>query len=108
MSVLNTTIGMASLGWSLFGVEAQLRTFQDVLPMQTPNNDGLGFVFVGKVRIPIGFWAFYAPLHRRYTPRQQALAAKRLVRLADAHHGDLPTHLPPSPAKSFREMWRRR
>ena len=48
--------------------------------------------------LPAGFWAFYAPLHRRYTPRQQALAAKRLVRLADAHHGDLPTHLPPSPA----------
>jgi malate synthase len=48
--------------------------------------------------LPHGFWAFYAPLHRRFTARQQALAARRLVTLADAHHGALPGHLPPSPA----------
>src|SRR5947207_4550225 len=44
------------------------------------------------------FREFYAPLHRRFTPRQQALAARRLVRLADAHHGQLPDHPPPSEA----------
>ncbi|MEK7331176.1 MAG: hypothetical protein AAB113_10275 [Candidatus Eisenbacteria bacterium] len=48
--------------------------------------------------LPQGFWAFYAPLHRRFTARQQALATRRLVTLADAHHGALPDHLPPSPA----------
>jgi malate synthase len=48
--------------------------------------------------LPQKFWEFYGPLHRRFTPRQQAFAARRLVKLADAHHGALPDHLPPSPA----------
>ena len=48
--------------------------------------------------LPPGFWAFYRPLHRDFTPLQQALASRRLVVLADAHHGALPDHLPPSPA----------
>jgi malate synthase len=48
--------------------------------------------------LPPGFRDFYAPLHRRFTPRQQALATRRLVKLADAHHGALPAHLAPSPA----------
>ncbi len=48
--------------------------------------------------LPSGFWAFYAPLHRVFAPRQRELAAARLRALAAAHHGDLPDHLPPSPA----------
>lgn len=54
--------------------------------------------------LPQGFWAFYAPLHRRFTPGQQALAARRLVKLAEAHHGALPDHLPPSAATT--DEWR--
>jgi malate synthase len=45
-----------------------------------------------------GFMDFFLPLHRRYTPRQQALAAKRKEVLAEAHRGNLPNHLPPSEA----------
>jgi malate synthase len=48
--------------------------------------------------LPSGFWAFYASLHRKFTPRQQALATARMRALAAAHHGNLPDHLPPSPA----------
>ena len=54
--------------------------------------------------LPSGFWAFYAPLHRSFAPRQQALAAARLAALAAAHHGTLPDHLPPSEATTGR--WR--
>jgi malate synthase len=50
------------------------------------------------------FREFYAPLHRRFTSRQQALAARRLARLAEAHHGQLPGHLPPSDATT--SNWR--
>jgi len=45
-----------------------------------------------------GFWRFYLPLHREFTPRQQAHAARRAEALAAAHRGQLPTHLPPSRA----------
>src|SRR5262245_31113200 len=48
--------------------------------------------------LPNGFWDFYQPLHRKFTPAQQVFASRRLLRLADAHHGSLPDHLPPSPA----------
>jgi malate synthase len=48
--------------------------------------------------LPAGFLDFLLPLHREFTPRQQALAAKRLEVLADAHQGVLPDHLPPSEA----------
>jgi len=48
--------------------------------------------------LPSGFWAFYAPLHKGFTWRQQALAAARMRALAAAHHGHLPEHLPPSAA----------
>jgi malate synthase len=48
--------------------------------------------------LPNGFDAFYQPLHRKFAPTQQVFAARRLLRLADAHHGALPDHLPPSPA----------
>ncbi len=49
--------------------------------------------------LPAGFAAFHAALHREFTPRQQALARRRIERLAAAHRdGVLPDHLPPSPA----------
>jgi hypothetical protein len=45
---------IASIGWSLFGIEFQYRSFQNVLP-DPKSNDGYGPVLLGKVRIPIGF-----------------------------------------------------
>jgi len=49
--------------------------------------------------LPPGLAAFLAPLHARFTPRQQALLAARRERLARAHRdGALPDHLPPSAA----------
>ena len=48
--------------------------------------------------LPQGFKDFYEPLHFAFTPRQQALAARRFEVLAAAHAGKLPDHLPPSPA----------
>ncbi|MBI2683109.1 MAG: hypothetical protein HYX26_07840 [Acidobacteriales bacterium] len=49
-------------------------------------------------RSPEGFAAFYGPLHQRFTPWQQELAANRKQRLTAAHRGELPQHLPPSEA----------
>jgi malate synthase len=49
--------------------------------------------------LPPGFAAFHTALHREFTPRQQALARRRIERLEAAHrNGALPDHLPPSPA----------
>jgi malate synthase len=48
--------------------------------------------------LPEGFAAFYRPLHDRFTPRQQELAAKRKVVLAASHEGQRPNYLPPSAA----------
>ncbi len=48
--------------------------------------------------LPKGFMEFYLPLHREFTPRQQALAAHRKEVLAAAHAGRRPDHLPPSVA----------
>jgi len=47
---------------------------------------------------PRGFWDFFLPMHQRYTPRQQQLIARRAQVLEAAHHGKLPTYLPPLPA----------
>ena len=47
--------GMASVGWSMLGIEAQVRGYKDVLPFAQPNDPGYGFALVGKVRIPVGF-----------------------------------------------------
>src|SRR5206468_6737021 len=47
---------------------------------------------------PAGFWEFFQPLHERYTPRQQALLAKRAQVLEASQQGKLPTYLPPSTA----------
>ena len=54
--------------------------------------------------LPAGFIQFYLPLHRRFTPVQQALVQARKDRLARAHAGDLPGYLPPSEAT--RGSWR--
>jgi malate synthase len=48
--------------------------------------------------LPAGFAAFYHPLHERFTPRQQAFAAKRKVVLAASHEGQRPNYLPASAA----------
>ena len=48
--------------------------------------------------LPRGFWEFFQPLHRRFTPRQQQLAACRSEVLRRAHAGQRPSHLPPSEA----------
>ncbi|HUA10256.1 MAG TPA: hypothetical protein VMA98_13395 [Candidatus Acidoferrales bacterium] len=48
--------------------------------------------------LPAGFAEFYLPLHERFTPKQQALAHARAVRLARSHQGELPNYLPPSQA----------
>lgn len=44
------------------------------------------------------FLDFLMPFHREFTPRQQALAAKRKKVLEAAHNGHLPGYLPPSEA----------
>jgi malate synthase len=52
---------------------------------------------------PLGFAAFYRPLHDRFTARQQALATKRKEVLAASQDGVLPTYAPPSAATT--EGW---
>ena len=49
-------------------------------------------------QLPGGFFEFLLPLHREFTPRQQALIARRAETLAAAHRGRLPDYLPPSEA----------
>ena len=48
--------------------------------------------------LPSGFYDFLIPLHRVFTPRQQALAASRRRVLDAAHAGRLPDYLVPSEA----------
>lgn len=48
--------------------------------------------------LPAGFLEFYAPLHRVFAPRREALVAARHERLRAAHAGRLPEHLPASDA----------
>jgi malate synthase len=48
--------------------------------------------------LPAGFIEFYAPLHRRFTPRQRVLVDARRERLARARAGNRPGYLPPSDA----------
>ena len=54
--------------------------------------------------LPTGFLEFLLPLHRAFTPRQQALVERRARVLEEAHQGRLPTHLQPSEAT--RGDWR--
>lgn len=48
--------------------------------------------------LPQGFLEFLLPLHRQFTPRQQALLARRGEILRQAHTGRLPQYLHPSVA----------
>ncbi len=48
--------------------------------------------------IPGDFLDFLLPLHKEFTPRQQALAAKRVQALSEAHRGIPPDYPPPSEA----------
>jgi len=50
--------------------------------------------------LPPGFLAFYEPLHRAFTARQQALVARRREVLAAAQAGERPAHLPESEART--------
>jgi len=52
----------------------------------------------GLAALPQGFLAFLEKLHAEFTPQQRAVVAERSARLADAHAGELPAHLPPSVA----------
>jgi len=58
----------------------------------------------GVAALPPGFLEFLRPLHKEFTPRQQALAAHRAEVLAAAHRGERPTHLRPSEATQ--SAWR--
>jgi len=49
--------------------------------------------------LPAGFAAFYQPLHEALTGRQQALLAKRHMRLDASQQGKKPAYLPPSDAQ---------
>src|SRR3954467_15389428 len=48
--------------------------------------------------LPDGFLEFLAPLHKRFTPRQQELIGKRKRQLEASLSGQKPNHLPPSAA----------
>ena len=48
--------------------------------------------------LPPGFHDFLLPLHKRFSARQQELAAARVRILDQAHRGTLPDYLPPSEA----------
>jgi hypothetical protein len=50
--------------------------------------------------IPRDFLDFLLPFHREFTPRQQALAAKRAEVLARSYQGRRPDYLPPSVANT--------
>src|ERR1700675_4457374 len=54
--------------------------------------------------LPAGFMEFLLPLHRRFTPRQQELARKRLEVLQRSLEGDKPKHQFPS--DTVRNGWR--
>src|ERR1700730_5454859 len=54
--------------------------------------------------LPAGFMEFFLPLHRRFTPRQQELARKRVEVLQRSLEGDKPKHQFPS--DTVRNGWR--
>jgi len=45
--------GLASVGFSIFGIEAQVRGYDEVRPSAFDGN--YGFALLGKVRIPLGY-----------------------------------------------------
>jgi len=48
--------------------------------------------------LPKGFFDYFVPLHKEFTPRQQKLIAKRAEVLKTSHRGQPPNYLPPSQA----------
>jgi malate synthase len=54
--------------------------------------------------LPSGFWEFFLPLHRQFTPRQQELALRRVEVLQASLEGNKPAHRFPSDA--VRNGWR--
>src|ERR1700694_1019918 len=54
--------------------------------------------------LPAGFMEFFLPLHRRFTPRQQELARKRVEVLQRSLEVDKPKHQFPS--DTVRNGWR--
>jgi malate synthase len=54
--------------------------------------------------LPAGFTEFFLPLHRRFTPRQQELAQKRVEGLQRSLEGEKPAHHFPS--DTVRNGWR--
>ena len=54
--------------------------------------------------LPAGFWEVFLPLHKVFTPRQQALASKRKEVLEAALEGQKPTHRFPS--DTVRNGWK--
>ena len=54
--------------------------------------------------LPEGFLEFLEPLHRRFTPWQQALIQDRARALEDSHQGNKPAHR--YPAEAVRNGWR--
>jgi len=54
--------------------------------------------------LPAGFWEFFLPLHRTFTPRQQELALRRVEVLQASLEGSKPKHRFPSEA--VRNGWR--
>src|SRR3984893_5161497 len=54
--------------------------------------------------LPAGFLQFLEPLHRRFSPRQQALVRERRVALEDSLRGNKPAHL--LPTARLRENWK--
>jgi malate synthase len=62
------------------------------------NSDSRQELFDASTVISRGFLQFLLPLHEEFSPRQQALAAKRESVLEMAHRGVMPNHLPASEA----------
>src|SRR5574341_8401 len=69
------------------------------MPVMTdPRINSAPAAFDARRQLPGGFFEFLQPLHREFTPRQQALVERRAAALAAAHRGRLPQFLPPSEA----------
>src|ERR1700691_4401174 len=60
--------------------------------------------FTQQTDLPGGFWQFFLPLHKAFTPRQQTLTANRKEVLRAALEGDKPTYRFPS--DKVRNGWR--
>lgn len=71
-------------------------------PLQRHNTAPAGFDPARD--FPTGFWEFFEPLHRAFTPRQQALSTSRREALLAALEGHKPAHSFPSEA--VRNGWK--